>query len=189
MKNEQTTQAAQKPPGIDALACVIASLRDTAHFQDEEGELTNDLRALRDWAMLAASPQPPAVAQEPITTQSDHDFTDWYETKFRPAMERGPFDKYVARQAWYAALRTSTTTQQAPAGQGDVQWMPASEPPPESEGEVLVRMADGRCEIAWATYWHGSSDEFAQWTFRDPDEDEQPVAWMRIPAAQAKEQS
>ena len=57
--------AAQKPPGIDALTCVIASLRDTAHFQDEEGELTNDLRALRDWAMLAASPQPPVAAQEP----------------------------------------------------------------------------------------------------------------------------
>ena len=42
-------------------------------------------------------------------------------------------------------------------------------------------MADGCCEIAWATYWHGSSNAFAQWTFRDPDEDEQPVEWMHIP--------
>jgi hypothetical protein len=62
-------------------------------------------------------------------------------------------------------------------------WTPASEPPPESEGEVLVRMPDGRCEIAWATYWHGASNAFAQWTFRGPDETEQPVAWMRIPNA------
>lgn len=61
-------------------------------------------------------------------------------------------------------------------------WQPASNPPPESTGEVLVRMADGRCEIAWASYWHGSSNAFAQWTFRDPDETEQPVEWMIIPA-------
>lgn len=60
-------------------------------------------------------------------------------------------------------------------------WTPASTPPKEEDGEVLVRMADGRCEIAWATYWHGSSNAFAQWTFRDPDEDEQPVEWMHIP--------
>lgn len=60
-------------------------------------------------------------------------------------------------------------------------WTPASTPPKEEDDEVLVRMADGRCEIAWATYWHGSSNAFAQWTFRDPDEDEQPVEWMRIP--------
>lgn len=59
-------------------------------------------------------------------------------------------------------------------------WIPASAPPKEEDGEVLVRMADGRCEIAWATYWHGSSNAFAQWTFRDPDEDEQPVEWMHI---------
>lgn len=61
------------------------------------------------------------------------------------------------------------------------QWSPASTPPKESDGEVLVRMADGRCEIAWATYWHGSSNAFAQWTFRDPDEEETPVEWMLIP--------
>ena len=61
------------------------------------------------------------------------------------------------------------------------QWSPASTPPKESDGEVLVRMADGRCEIAWATCWHGSSNAFAQWTFRDPDEEETPVEWMLIP--------
>lgn len=44
-----------KPPGIDALQCVIASMRDTAHFSDEEGELTNDLRTLRDWALARAA--------------------------------------------------------------------------------------------------------------------------------------
>lgn len=68
-----------------------------------------------------------------------------------------------------------------PPAAREPQWSPASTPPKESDGEVLVRMADGRCEIAWATYWHGSSNAFAQWTFRDPDEEETPVEWMLIP--------
>lgn len=54
---------ANKPPGIDALCCVISSLRDTAHFSDEEGELTNQLRELRDWAYNLASPPAPQEAQ------------------------------------------------------------------------------------------------------------------------------
>lgn len=54
--------------------------------------------------------------------------------------------------------------------------------PTEADGEVLVRMRDGSHEIAWATYWHGASNAFEQWTFRDPDiEDAQPTHWMRIP--------
>ncbi|UCV00251.1 DNA translocase FtsK [Acidovorax radicis] len=53
--------ATWKPPGIGALMCVISSLRDTAHFSDEEGEVTNDLRALRDWASSVATPTPQAA--------------------------------------------------------------------------------------------------------------------------------
>lgn len=65
-------------------------------------------------------------------------------------------------------------------------WIAVSDQIPlESDGEVLVRMRDGRCEIAWATYWHGASNAFAQWTFRDPDEDEAPTHWMQIPAIEA----
>ena len=68
------------------------------------------------------------------------------------------------------------------AEQEPVAWIAVSDMLPiESDGEVLVRMSDGRCEIAWATYWHGASNDFAQWTFRDPDEDETPTHWMRIP--------
>lgn len=37
----------------------------------------------------------------------DQKFNAWYESKFKPAMERGPLDKYVARQAWFAALSTA----------------------------------------------------------------------------------
>lgn len=63
-------------------------------------------------------------------------------------------------------------------------WIAVSDRlPAEADGEVLVRMRDGRCEIAWATYWHGASNGFAQWTFRDPDEEEAPTHWMPIPAA------
>ena len=61
-----TKAAPGEPPGIQALMCVISSLhslRDTAHFSDEEGELTNDLCTLRDWAYAQTaafqpSPQP-----------------------------------------------------------------------------------------------------------------------------------
>lgn len=62
------------------------------------------------------------------------------------------------------------------------QWIAVSDRLPlEEDGEVLVQMRDGRREIAWATYWHGASTGFAQWTFRDPDEDEVPTHWMQIP--------
>lgn len=69
-----------------------------------------------------------------------------------------------------------------PVKQEPVAWIAVSDRlPTEKDGEVLVRMADGRPEIAWATYWHGSRNDFAQWTFRDPDEDETPTHWMPIP--------
>lgn len=44
-------------------------------------------------------------AQTDVTTPgvTSTEFDKWYEDKFKPAMERGPFDKYVARQAWFAA--------------------------------------------------------------------------------------
>lgn len=62
-------------------------------------------------------------------------------------------------------------------------WIAVSDKlPTEEDGEVLVRMRDGRHEIAWATYWHsgGATLDFAQWTFRDPDETEVPTHWQRI---------
>lgn len=69
----------------------------------------------------------------------------------------------------------------APQPKREPQWIAVSDQlPTEEDGEVLVRMRDGRYEIAWATYWHGASNEFAHWTFRDPDEDETPTHWQRI---------
>ena len=55
-----------EPPGIQALMCVISSLRDIAHFSDEEGgELMSALCALRDWAyaQTAAFQLPPTSAE------------------------------------------------------------------------------------------------------------------------------
>ena len=70
------------------------------------------------------------------------------------------------------------------AQQAEQGWQPASNPPTEAHGEVLALMRDGTCEIAWATYWHGSITSFAGWTFRDPDiEDTSPTHWMPLPAA------
>ena len=72
-----------EPPGIQALMCVISSLhslRDTAHFSDEEGELTNDLCTLRDWAnaQTVAAPQPSPAAQAD-SVQEDAARLDWLE--------------------------------------------------------------------------------------------------------------
>lgn len=51
--------------------------------------------------------------------------------------------------------------------------------PQESDGEVFVRFTDGSIGTGWATYWHGASNAFAQWTFPDPDEERKVARWMR----------
>ena len=52
-----TQPAGAEPPGIQALMCVISSLRDMAHFSDGEGgELMSALCALRDWAHAQPAP-------------------------------------------------------------------------------------------------------------------------------------
>lgn len=87
----------------------------------------------------------------------------------------------AAREGWRIECAYTTHHSASPLSG----WVAVSDRLPlESDGEVLVRMRDGRCEIAWATYWHGASNAFAQWTFRDPDEDEAPTHWMLIPDAQ-----
>ena len=48
-----------------------------------------------------APPTPAAPGKE------DASFEHWYETRFKPAMERGTFDRYVARQAWFASKADS----------------------------------------------------------------------------------
>ena len=83
-------------------------------------------------------------------------------------------------------LAEQPAQQELPRRKPLTDWIAVSDRlPAEEDGEVLVRMRDGRCEIAWATYWHGASNAFAQWTFRDPDEDESPTHWMHIPAIEA----
>lgn len=53
--------------------------------------------------------------------------------------------------------------------------------PLESDGEVFVRFTDGSIGVARASYWHGSSNEFAQWTFPDPDENRAVEFWAKNP--------
>lgn len=57
-------------PGISALQYVISSLRDTAHLSDEEGELTDQLQELRDWALSTAA-QPAVQQGEPLAWMGD----------------------------------------------------------------------------------------------------------------------
>lgn len=63
-------------------------------------------------------------------------------------------------------------------------WIVAAERvPSEDDGEVLVLMDDGSCEIAWASYWQVARTGFTGWVFRDPDEDRTTTHWMPLPAS------
>ena len=60
--------------------CVISSLhslRDTAHFSDEEGELTNDLCTLRDWAYAQTAAFQPAPQPAPAPLSDDVSQKTW----------------------------------------------------------------------------------------------------------------
>ena len=129
---------------------------------------------------LQPAPQTPQPVRKPLTQTEIFNIIDDHSAlgdvtyadciKFARAIER-------------ACCGTSFDQAAPPAVPA---WLSASNPPTESQGEVLVLMQDGTCEIAWATYWHGSSNAFAGWTFRDPDmEDAQPTHWMPLPAAPA----
>ena len=50
-----------------------------------------------------------AAPSDAVLQPDDSEFEQWYATMFKPAMERSPFDKYVARQAWYAAWNRRAT--------------------------------------------------------------------------------
>lgn len=85
---------------------------------------------------------------------------------------------------------------EAPPPQADAldakRWVSESDSKPlESDGEVFVRFSDGTFGIGWASYWHGASNDFAQWSHPDPDEDRTVTHWMKPPtiytAAPAKE--
>lgn len=66
-------------------------------------------------------------------------------------------------------------------------WTSTAERVPlEGDGEVFVRFKGGSIGTAWATYWHGASNDFAQWTHPDPDEDRTVEFWMKPPAITAQ---
>lgn len=66
-------------------------------------------------------------------------------------------------------------------------WVPVTERLPlEEDGTVVVKLKDGSILTAWATYWHGASNEFAQWTFPYDDEDRaEVVSWAYLPKDEA----
>ena len=84
-----------------------------------------------------------------------------------------------------------TAAPQAPAAALDAgvvrdAWIAASDRVPlDADGEVFVRFTDGSIGTAWATYWHGASNDFAQWTHPDPDEDRVVSHWMKAPPVAA----
>lgn len=54
--------------------------------------------------------------------------------------------------------------------------------PKEEDGTVAVLCDDGSILTAWATYWHGASNAFAQWTFPHQGDDDRTVThWYPLP--------
>ncbi len=65
-------------------------------------------------------------------------------------------------------------------------WVSESTAKPlESDGEVFVRFSDGTIGTGWASYRHGASSAFAQWSHPDPEEDRTVTHWMKPPAIDA----
>ncbi len=60
--------------------------------------------------------------------------------------------------------------------------------PSESDGTAVVHTSCGQILTAWASYWHGASNEFAHWTFpHDADEDLIVTHWLPLPSSPGKE--
>jgi len=101
----------------------------------------------------------------------------WTDLPGEGAIYLGATDDDAAPQAPAAALD---------AGVVRDAWIAASDRVPlEADGEVFVRFTDGSIGTAWATYWHGASNDFAQWTHPDPDEDRVVSHWMKAPPVAA----
>ena len=65
-------------------------------------------------------------------------------------------------------------------------WVSESDSKPlEADGEVFVRFSDGTFGTGGAAYWHGASNDFAQWCHPDPDEDRTVTHWMKPPTIDA----
>lgn len=71
------------------------------------------------------------------------EFNDWYETKFKPAMERGPLDKYVARQAWFAA--TAPLLERIAALTAQVEHMTATACDSKTHETEIQEMLSANC--------------------------------------------
>jgi hypothetical protein len=62
------------------------------------------------------------------------------------------------------------------------EWISANERKPlESDGTVAVLMDDGSVLTAWATYWHGASTGFAEWTHPYDVDDSIVTHWCHLP--------
>lgn len=143
-------------------------------IDDDKAEFSAD--QMREYALqaIAHATQPAEV------TDAEIDALCLSLTGFMTRRER---DRAVARAI--LALRPAAV----PMTDG---WINASERVPlEADGEVFVRFTDGSIGTAWATYWHGASNAFAQWTHPDPDEDRTIAYWMKAPGitAQAKKET
>ena len=93
-------------PGFSALQCVISSLRDTAHFTDEEGDLTDKLRDLRDWVSIRAAVQ--AAQPEAVGEPWGVDANKLLSNAMKPSEIAGPADVQRRRVSellsWFARL-------------------------------------------------------------------------------------
>lgn len=129
------------------------------------------------------------VSAQRVTQGADHIAQD---RKMVAAQE--PFGYFKAEPfGWRDCADTdegAIALYEAPQPQEDAldaeSWVSESIAKPiESDGEVFVRFSDGTFGTGWAAYWHGASNDFAQWCHPDPDEDRTVTHWMKPPTIDA----
>ena len=138
-------------------------------------------------------PHPVATVADPHPEPQADAWDEESEKLLRALYDRGYEDR--AKERDYDPLGASEFDAAMCAGaarakQADAldaeRWVSESVTKPlESDGEVFVRFSDGTFGTGWASYWHGASDDFAQWSHPDPEEDRTVTHWMKPPAIDA----
>lgn len=153
-------------PGDDVTFDALASALSTSERQEAAAAGQGERAAFETWVTTSS---PMAKWKDPQPTARSVPTTDDY------------FYHHVACAwaAWQAARAS------LPASPSQGQWISVAERlPKESDRTVAVLLDNGEPAVAWATYWHGASNAFAEWTFPDGNPDGWAVThWMPLPAA------
>ena len=138
------------------------------HITDKERELTAERNAL---ARTKLSDQAAYIAMRSGRDSLKAELQAMTDLFMPYGTGAGAMDKMLAEAE---AIKADAETKWIPVG---------NRLPFEDDGTVAVLMDDGSILTAWATYWHGASNKFAQWTHPFDVDDAQVTHWTPLPKA------